>query len=215
MTDLLEVAKRTLAEIAGNPDDPMSTVASVPFDLDAPDFARARSVLHRTGVRKFLLHGEVTIGIWSDLDSPEIRAALRVLESDRLPVRYLDGAGVPMQFKLRAVEGEAVPSPVLTEMERHPMDPWVIRDWMLKEMGWCGNGIASSAEWKAAMLNRLFKERGTTGQPGGITAETVLHGKMQKSGISGPKVESVSRSRKGINLSASRAGSWRRRPGVS
>jgi len=34
----------------------------------------------------------------------------------------------------------------------------------------------SWAEWKAAALNRLFLEQGRTGQPGGITAETVRHG---------------------------------------
>ncbi len=34
----------------------------------------------------------------------------------------------------------------------------------------------SWAEWKAAALNRLFLEQGTSGQPGRITAETVLHG---------------------------------------
>jgi len=32
------------------------------------------------------------------------------------------------------------------------------------------------AEWKAAALNRLFQEHGTSGQPGRITAETVRHG---------------------------------------
>ncbi len=31
-------------------------------------------------------------------------------------------------------------------------------------------------EWKAAMLNRLFREQGVTGQPGRITAATVRHG---------------------------------------
>jgi hypothetical protein len=34
----------------------------------------------------------------------------------------------------------------------------------------------SWAEWKAAALNRLFQEQGVTGQPGRITAATVLHG---------------------------------------
>jgi hypothetical protein len=36
--------------------------------------------------------------------------------------------------------------------------------------------VMSWAEWKAAALNRLFLEQGTLGQPGRITAETVLHG---------------------------------------
>ena len=40
------------------------------------------------------------------------------------------------------------------------------------------------AEFKAAMLNRLFREQGTLGQPGRITAATVRHGEngLQKSG---------------------------------
>jgi hypothetical protein len=34
----------------------------------------------------------------------------------------------------------------------------------------------SWAEWKAAALNRLFREQGVTGQPGRITATTIRHG---------------------------------------
>jgi hypothetical protein len=40
------------------------------------------------------------------------------------------------------------------------------------------------AEWKAAALNRLFREQGTSGQPGRITAATVRHGE-QKAGWKG------------------------------
>jgi len=36
------------------------------------------------------------------------------------------------------------------------------------------------AEWKAAALNRLFKELGTTRQPGRITAATVRHGEHHR-----------------------------------
>jgi hypothetical protein len=39
----------------------------------------------------------------------------------------------------------------------------------------------SWAEWKAAMLNRLFQEQGRTGQPGRITAATVQHGERKRS----------------------------------
>ncbi len=38
----------------------------------------------------------------------------------------------------------------------------------------------SPAEWKAAMLNHLFREQGTSGQPGRITAATVRHGEKRK-----------------------------------
>jgi beta-N-acetylglucosaminidase len=36
------------------------------------------------------------------------------------------------------------------------------------------------AEWRAADLNRLFKEHGTSGQPGRITAATIRHGASEK-----------------------------------
>ena len=35
------------------------------------------------------------------------------------------------------------------------------------------------AEWKAAELNRLFQEQGSTGQPGRITAATIRHGEQR------------------------------------
>jgi hypothetical protein len=40
-----------------------------------------------------------------------------------------------------------------------------------------GNGIAW-AEWKAAALNRLCQEYGTTGSPSRITVDTVRHGEQ-------------------------------------
>jgi hypothetical protein len=51
-----------------------------------------------------------------------------------------------MQCKLRWVEGEPVPMSVLAEMERRPAEPWKVRDWALKEMGWRLKGPAW-AEW--------------------------------------------------------------------
>jgi hypothetical protein len=68
---------------------------------DPAELARASGVLNRAGVRIMALEGGATIGVWSDLDGPEVRAALRTFGSDRLPVRYLDGAGVPMRYKAR------------------------------------------------------------------------------------------------------------------
>jgi hypothetical protein len=121
------------------------------------------------------LDGVITIGIWSNLDGPEIRKALRALASDRLPIRYLDGLGVPTQYKLRDVEGQPVPLNVLTQMERHPAEPWKIRDVMLNEMGWSSKGIPW-AEWQAEALNRLFQELGGSRGPSRITAQTVQHG---------------------------------------
>jgi len=163
-----------------------ATSAESPEIEAGPDperLARASAVLNGAGVRIMALEGGATIGVWSDLDGPEVRAALRAFGSGGLPVRYLDGAGIPMRYKLRRVEGEPVPMNVLNEMERHPADPWKIRDRMLKEMGWCSK-VMDWAEWKAAGLNRLFQEQGTTGKPGRITAATVRHGE-QKAGANG------------------------------
>ena len=112
---------------------------------DPAESARASGVLNRAGVRIMALESGATIGVWSDLDGPEVRAALRTFCSEQLPVRYLDGAGVPMRYKVRRVEGEPVPMNVLAEMERHPAEPWKVRDRMLNEMGWCSKGIEPAA----------------------------------------------------------------------
>ena len=148
---------------------------------DPAELARASAVLNRAGVRIMALEGGGTIGVWSDLDGPEVRAALRTFGSDGMPVRYLDGAGVPMRYKVRRVDGEPVPMNVLAAMEQHPADPWKVRDRMLNEMGWCSKGIPW-AEWKAAALNRLFQEQGVTRKPGRITAATVRHGERKTRG---------------------------------
>jgi hypothetical protein len=64
---------------------------------------------------------------------------------------------------------------VLAEMERNPAEPWKVRNRMLSMMGWCSSG-PDWAEQKAAALNRLFQEHGTTEQRGRIMAATVRHG---------------------------------------
>ncbi len=161
------------------------------WSRDPEDLARASAVLNRGGVRLMQLDGVTTIGIWSDLDGPEVRKALRVFGSDGLPVRYLDGAAVPMRYKLRRVEGEPVPQSVLLEMERSLREPWNVRDRLLQEMGWCSKAN-SWAEWKAARLNRLFQEQGVTGRPGRITAATVLHGEKKRN-VAGEQSEERNR----------------------
>jgi hypothetical protein len=137
---------------------------------DPAELARASGVLNRAGVRIMRSEGAATIGVWSDLDGPDARAALRTFGSDGLPVRYLDGAGIPIRYKVRRVEGEPVPMNVLAEMERHQADSWKVRDRMLNEMGWSLKGIAGVA-WKAAAR-----------RPGRITAATVRQGERKAGG---------------------------------
>ena len=120
----------------------MSQDLTPPPDPDPTELARASRVLHLAGMRLMRLAGVVTVGLWSDLDSPKVRAALHVFGSDGLPIRYLDGPcyidrpAIPARFKLRRVDGDPVPLHIVAEMERHPEEPWTIRDRMLKQIGW-------------------------------------------------------------------------------
>lgn len=70
--------------------------------IAAPEkLASARAVLNRSGVRIMMVDGQFIIGVWPEMDRPEIREALRTLEVDHLRVRYLDGDGIPVRYKLR------------------------------------------------------------------------------------------------------------------
>lgn len=102
---------------------------SVPelLDPERSDFVRARRILNAAGVRIIDI-GRIVIGVWSDLDGPEIRRALLALRHADSPVCYLDGAQVPDRYKLREVPGAPVPMDVLVEMARNQTAPWVARD---------------------------------------------------------------------------------------
>jgi hypothetical protein len=147
---------------------------------DLTELTRASYVLSRAGVRIMQVEGVTTIGVWSDLDGPRIRAALHSLESNLLPVRYLDGAGILIRYKLRWVEGEPVPMNVLYEMERQPEEPWKVRDRMLKEMGWRSKGSLWAAFKAAAPVEQRFQKQCVNG-PEGIPAATVRHGEWKES----------------------------------
>ena len=107
------------------------------------ELTRASRVLAHADVRLMQIDGQLVIGIWSDLDSIEIRYALELFGSGDAPVRYLDGPGIPDRFRLRRVAGEPVPLDVLHEMERSP-EPWKVRDRMLKESLGAGSAATGS-----------------------------------------------------------------------
>jgi hypothetical protein len=123
-------------------ESPKIEVARASAEMD-----QAAGVLGRAGVHLMELDGVPTVGVWSDRDGPEIRAAFRTLGWDRKPVRYLDGTATPTGYTVRLAEGESVPMGVLREMERQPVEPWKVRDRMLKELGWNAKGIPW-AEWR-------------------------------------------------------------------
>jgi hypothetical protein len=124
--DYLKIGRKALQEAAQT-------------EAATEELARALSWLKSAGVRLMNINGQMTVGIWSDLDSAELRRALQLSGSGDLPVRYLDAPGVPDRFKLRSMPGDPVVEEVRIEMERHPEAPWEIRDRMLERMAWHRN----------------------------------------------------------------------------
>jgi hypothetical protein len=149
MADYLKIARAALAlsstteavqvrtELDNNAEPPETA-------SETPEARIARRLLNRAGVRIMVLETATTIGIWSDLDGPEIREALQTLGHEHLPVRYLDGAGIPAHYRLRRVEGEPVPANVVAEMERNTAEPWKVRDQVLTEIGWHPKGTPAA-----------------------------------------------------------------------
>ncbi len=97
---------------------------------------RARAALDRAGVRFLTVGGERVAGVWSDRDGERVREALREAGAGALPVRYLDGPGVPDRWKGRLAPGEPVPLNVLEAMMQATGEPWRVRDEMVVAMRW-------------------------------------------------------------------------------
>jgi len=113
------------APIAVTPREPVPVAATTEANpgQSLEELARASDLLNRNGVRILQLEGVEAVGVWSDLDGPEVRAALRTLGGEAALIRYLDGDAIPPDFKARWVDGEPVPGDVRAEMERNPADP--------------------------------------------------------------------------------------------
>src|SRR5215831_17491244 len=93
----------------------------------AQELAWASAIFARTGVRLISLDGQLHIGVWSDLDSPAVRAAIAIFHPEGVPVIYLDGPLTPMKYRLRRVSGEPVAALIREEMERSSK-PWKVRN---------------------------------------------------------------------------------------
>lgn len=107
---------------------------------DVEALTHAGAVLKANGVRLLMLDGVFTIGLWSDLDGPHIRAALGQLHPDGIPpVRYVDGPHIPMKYKVRKMKGTPVPLDIVKAMDqanREGRPAWEVRDRMLAEIKW-------------------------------------------------------------------------------
>jgi hypothetical protein len=106
-----------------------------PPESTPEQLGRAHEVLARYEVRLVPLAGHTVVAIWADQDSAVIRGALKIVGWDGLAVRYLDGAGIPDEYKSTRLAGEPVPLRVLKAMEA-VIDgkPWEVRDQLLSQM---------------------------------------------------------------------------------
>jgi hypothetical protein len=140
--DVMEALRRNKAELLGLLEDPAripvqvadAIMATGPAAATGSQVAVAKAVLSRTGVRIMALDDGQTVGIWSDLDSPDVRAAVETLGMEAWPVKYLDEPEIPARYKLRQIAGKPVPASVLLQMIRATSEPWARRDIMLAEM---------------------------------------------------------------------------------
>lgn len=96
MGSYVAIARRAL--------EALKPLQHTPMDSD-----EARQVLNRRGCRVMRLHGQITIGVWPDLDGPELRAALEAVGMARLPVRSLDGLDIPARYRVRLADRSPCP----------------------------------------------------------------------------------------------------------
>jgi hypothetical protein len=106
------------------------------------ELSQASACLARTGVRLIDIGGVMHVGIRSDLNGPDVRAALCTFGSGDAPVLYLDRPGVPDRFRLRN-ERPAKEQTKTLEGKPHTIDPetkiWPIAEWGSA----CGRGFVS------------------------------------------------------------------------
>jgi hypothetical protein len=114
----------------------------------------ASRVLQQAGVRLMNLDGVMTVGIWSDLDSEDLRWSLAVYGSGDSPWKYLDGPGIPACYKLRKVPGDPIPQDILGAMLEVPEKPWEVRDRLLAAL----KEYHTHEEFMEAQRNRIFNE---------------------------------------------------------
>jgi hypothetical protein len=113
----------------------------------------ASALLNYEGIRILKLKGRFVIGVWSDRDKPEVRAALDVLGMGQLPIRYLDSDTVPESYKVSSFKDQPIPWRVLKAMEEQSEAPWIVRDRLLDEIGWCPEGMTWE-KWRMQSLAR-------------------------------------------------------------
>ncbi len=97
----------------------------LPFDLVPDDSVLSPTqLLNLTGCRLLFNTEQLHIGVWADLDSPELRAALKGVNLDEYPVVHLDLANVTPEYKVRRCPRRP---------KSEPMTLWIRRAQALRE----------------------------------------------------------------------------------
>jgi hypothetical protein len=123
--------------------------------------------------------GVMYVGIWSWLDSAELRAALRTYGSELAPIVYLDFPCLDIPDRFREyrgdpqLDGEPPPLDVMAAMYQHPSEPWKVRDSMLRERGWRPG--SSEDEWRRELADRNIRADAAALERQRLTAEANAH----------------------------------------
>lgn len=80
--------------------------------LGGAESGRPSVLLDLTGCRLIRLDDVFTIGIWRDLDAPELRGAIAVAGLVNLPVRFLDEDDLPERYRVRSLRAPLRPPDV-------------------------------------------------------------------------------------------------------
>lgn len=64
----------------------------------------AMALLNLAACRLMLLDHSFTIGIWGDLDGPELRGAIAGAGLENLPVVFLEGEDLPERYRVRSLQ---------------------------------------------------------------------------------------------------------------
>lgn len=124
---------------------PFENLESVAERIAISQMQWAEATLFKNGARIIELDGVMTVGIWGDLDSKDLRDAAAI-RFPGTPTSYLDQPDVPAAEKIRKVAGEPLPLSVVSEMEKCHSCPWLKRDELLAAMNWNPQGTLWTEE---------------------------------------------------------------------
>jgi hypothetical protein len=114
---LLPAEERSQATAASSPSicKPVDKNQAEPTKEQISDAVRT---LNETGCRQWCEGAVHCVGVWSDLDGAEIRGAIATLGLTDSVIRFLDGDGVPLRFRLRHVPDRAPGEPFAAWLKR-------------------------------------------------------------------------------------------------